>query len=172
MNPFLKLGGGCVSLSNINLHGELRSEVKLLLIADIIIRQNSPVNTEEIKPIQPGTFIICYKSHPDLDYVLYSKNRELIVIQVSTSAYADHESKRSDLEKLHPHTAFDKKSVASYYRECTGVDKYHYIYITTNSRLMDKNTSHSDDEVILVNSKALSAFDPVLWQEIKSYFKL
>jgi hypothetical protein len=52
---------------------------------------------QEIESIHPGTLIVCYRHHKAIDFVLYSTDEVMIFVQVSTTCYQNHGTKRDDV---------------------------------------------------------------------------
>jgi len=173
LHSFNKKGGGYVTLEDKNLCGTTTqscSSHRLVLNANYIEMQKEPVNTDVIQKIKPGTFVGCYRKHPVIDAVIFTFAKELFFAQITTLSYAQHSTKEPDLRRRIPNTAFDKKSVEKYYKECTGVKTCRYIFITTSIVKTSENHLYSDHNVVLVDGNDIPVFGTLLWQSIREFY--
>jgi len=159
-----------VIIENRDLCGTKRSAKNLILQADKVERQTEPICTNIIRDIKPGTCITCYPKHPVVDVVLFTEQKDLFFMQTTTLSYAEHHSNLPDLYRRISGTAFERKSVEKYYRECTGAKTYYFIFITTSKVKTAINSENSTHDVVLVNTDNIAAFNQDLWATIKQYY--
>ncbi|KAJ5080487.1 MITOCHONDRIAL 28S ribosomal protein S29 [Anaeramoeba ignava] len=150
---------------------------QLIIKTNKFLYQN-PTNISHT--IQPGTFIVCSRGHSVVDFVAFSKQEQLFLIQSSISSYSNHPSKLPDLwEKSGPENS---TSVLDFYLEKTGLKRpksknskklgtnQYYIYITSNPKYMKKKSSNTSFPVLLVNRQSLKFFNEDEWNKISKYF--
>jgi hypothetical protein len=112
---------------------------------------------------EPGTLVFCSDGHSVVDLVLYTNSKSLVFIQISVSAYADHNTKVGDLfscKMKNGSTVFDtycnwcglKTSRTNRKKIGRKIPAY-YIYVTSS-----KVKSQTEDEILLVGPEALQNF--------------
>lgn len=130
---------------------------------------------EDIASIEPGSVLVCYPGHPVIDLVVFSTDSNIFFIQISELAYDAHKTHLDDL--------FEKKVSGSesifqyYFQKCFGrrsrvtkslPDNVHYLYITTDKTVYQRQSKFSRDPVVLICGDSLSAFSG--WEDIKQHF--
>eukprot|EP01156_Anaeramoeba_ignava_P010983 Anaeramoba_ignava/a481527_30.p1 GENE.a481527_30~~a481527_30.p1 ORF type:complete len:637 (-),score=177.14 a481527_30:144-2054(-) len=165
-----------IELESVNLRGEIIGKpLKIELDFKLHIMQET---SDILTKIEPGTFITCYENHPVIDFVAFSKKKQLFYIQASVSQYSQHGPKVIDLWKKSFHST--GKTLLEYYSEIAGLsstrkkdslpkDQF-FLYITPYPYYMIKKTKYSSHPVYLINRQNLSSLNKNLWGEIQKFF--
>ena len=127
----------------------------------------------ETPPLKPGTLLICRKNHKVIDFVAYSMEMNLYLIQASTGGYDKHDSKYEDLFTKCINQVPVVDYYASYCKKADGTDRFpglkgidkknfhlpegiHYMYITPNSH--ENERVHRN--VLLIDKELLGWLGP------------
>eukprot|EP00043_Microstomoeca_roanoka_P017904 m.188496 g.188496 ORF g.188496 m.188496 type:complete len:207 (+) comp16725_c0_seq4:1602-2222(+) len=143
--------------------------------------------------IEPGTLLKCHLAHAVIDFVLVTKDEEVVFIQTSISKYIEHDSRFKDLfdeTKLRVSTetnetseksgSFTQMSVFEYYARRAGIDirkpnprslraDCYYVYITSCPTTCTTRNAEEKKHVILVGPDQLE-ISVGNWKDVKSAF--
>ncbi len=135
-------------------------------------------NSPKASTISPNTLIVCNKDQKVCDFVIYTQNKELLIIKISKSVYdQQHKIKRMDLFKKY-NVNEETISIIQHYcnltrnsikphknwtRQAFCKNKIFYVYITCN-----KSTMEDENLIYVLDRNYLKTLTG--WDKLENYF--